>query len=70
MNASTMLDLVRVLDCLMTDVDALRARVDAIDRRREGGVNPEHLAEAVAAQLAPQLEATRRALRAGRRAVK
>ena len=69
MNASTMLDLVRVLDCLMTDVDALRARVDAIDRR-DGVVDPEVLAAVVASRLEPRLEAVRRAGRLGRRAAK
>ena len=70
MNASTTLDLVRVLDCLIIQVDELRGRLDAIDRRREGGVDPEALAEVVASRLAPELGATRRALRTGRRAAK
>ena len=70
MNASTMLDLVRVLDCLIIQVDELRGRLDAIDRRREGGVDPEVVAEIVASRLAPELDATRRAIRTGRRTVK
>jgi hypothetical protein len=64
--AQNVLELAQAVFHLSNEVDELRRRLDALDRRREG-LDPEVLADVVASRLAPQLDAARRAARAGRK---
>ena len=61
------LEMARLIYHLSGEIDELRARVDALDRHRDGVVDPEQLAEIVASRLAPELDAVRRAARTGRK---
>jgi hypothetical protein len=66
--AQNILELTRIVFDLGAEVDELRHQVRTLAAHREG-LTPEQLAGAVAAQLAPQLDAVRRtATRAARRA--
>ena len=65
--ADNVLELARAMVWLDEEVDRLRRRVDALEQLRDG-VDPEQLAEVVAARLGSELGAVRRAQRlAGRR---